>query len=165
MVRHPLARAHEAFCTRILTTEKGSFRGIRRTLRKAHNLPIPEEEPGADHTVHAHREAFTGFLAFVKANLSGQTAVRLDRHWATQAQCIQGMAEFTLPDMIVREDEMASYLPALAMQVGHTAPPDPEPVPNSAPFSLAEIYDDQIERLARDAYARDYVMFGFGDWA
>ena len=165
VVRHPLSRAHEAFCSKILTTEKGSFKGIRRTLRKAHNLPIPEEEPGADYDVNAHREAFTGWLAFVKANLSGQTAVRVDGHWATQAQCIQGMAEFTLPDMIVHEDEMTSYLPALAMQVGHPSPPDPEPLPNNAPFGLAEIYDDQIEQLARDAYTRDYVMFGFGDWA
>ncbi len=165
VIRHPLARAHEAFCTRILTTKKGSFLGIRKTLRRAHNLPIPEEEPGAGYDVNAHREAFTAFLAWVKANLQGQTAVRVDGHWATQAQCIQGMAEFTLPDMIVREDEMASYLPALALQVGHPAPGDPVPLPNAAPFSLAEIYDDQIESLAREAYQRDYVMFGFDDWA
>ncbi len=164
VIRHPLARAHEAFCTKILTARQGSFKGIRKTLRRAHNLPIPEDEPGSDYDVNAHREAFTSFLAWVKANLQGQTAVRVDGHWATQAQCIQGMAEFTLPDMIVREDEMASYLPALAMQVGHASPPDPASVPNAAPFSLAEIYDDQIEALARDAYARDYIMFGFGDW-
>ena len=165
VIRHPLPRAHEAFCTRILATGKGSFAGIRKTLRRAHKLPIPEGDPGPDYDVNAHREAFTAWLAFVKANLQGQTAVRVDGLWATQAQCIQGMAEYTLPDMIVREDEMASYLPALAMQVGHPAPPDPEPVPNKAPFSLAQIYDDQIEAIARDAYARDYAMFGFDDWA
>ena len=51
--------------------------------------------------------------------------MRIDGHWASQAQVIQGMSELTLPDMIVREDEMASYLPALAMQVGHEAPPEP----------------------------------------
>ncbi|MCT4611717.1 MAG: sulfotransferase family 2 domain-containing protein [Pelagimonas sp.] len=164
VIRHPLARAHEAFCSKILTTEKGSFRGIRKTLRRAHNLPIPEEEPGADYDLDSHRTAFTAFLAWVKANLSGQTAVRVDGHWATQAQCIQGMAEFTLPDMVIRETEMQDYLPALAMQAGHTAPPDPMQVPNHAPYSLAQIYDDQIESLARDAYQRDYTMFGFSDW-
>ncbi|MDA7423867.1 sulfotransferase family 2 domain-containing protein [Thalassococcus lentus] len=165
VVRHPLARAHEAFCSKILTTQKGSFLGIRKTLRRAHNFPIPEGEPGPDYDVNAHRAAFTAFLAFCKANLQGQTAVRVDGHWATQAQCLQGMSEFTLPDMIIREDEMASYLPALAMQVGHDGPPDPEAVPNKAPFSLAEIYDDQIEALGREAYLRDYLMFGFDDWA
>ena len=29
---------------------------------------------------------------------------------------------------------------------------------------LAEIYDDEIEQLARDAYQRDYLVFGFSDW-
>ncbi|KUF10661.1 hypothetical protein [Pseudoponticoccus marisrubri] len=165
VLRHPVARAHEAFCSKILSLEKGSFRGIRKTLRRAHNLPIPEDAPGDDYDVNAHRAAFTAWLGWVKANLSGQTAVRVDGHWATQAQCLQGMSEFTLPDMVVREDEMALYLPALAMQVGHPTPPDPEPVPISAPFALAEIYDDRIEALAREAYARDYIMFGFDDWA
>ncbi len=165
VIRHPLARAHEAFCSKILTTAKGSYIGIRKTLRKAHNMPIPEEEPGADYDLSAHREAFTAYLSWVKANLSGQTAVRVDGHWATQAQCIQGMSEFTLPDMIIRESEMETYLPALAMQVGHTTPADPKRVPNNAPFALAEIYDDQIESLAREAYLRDYLMFGFDDWA
>ena len=103
VIRHPLARAHEAFCSKILTTKKGSFAGIRRTLRRAHNLPIPEGEPGDDYSLEAHREAFTAYLSWVKANLAGQTAVRVDGHWATQAQCIQGMSEFTLPDMIEAE--------------------------------------------------------------
>ncbi|SMX29829.1 hypothetical protein TRP8649_03968 [Pelagimonas phthalicica] len=165
VIRHPLARAHEAFCTKILTTEKGSFAGIRRTLRRAHNLPIPEGEPDASYTLENHREAFTAYLAWVKANLLGQTAVRVDGHWATQAQCIQGMSEFTLPDMIIREDEMALYLPALAMQVGHPAPAEPASLPTKAPYALAQIYDDQIESLAREAYQRDYLMFGFDNWA
>ncbi|WP_421905691.1 sulfotransferase family 2 domain-containing protein [Mameliella sp.] len=165
VIRHPLARAHDAFCSKILTTEKGGFQGIRKVLCRAHNLPIPEGEPGPDYDVDAHREAFTAWLAWVKANLNGQTAVRVDGHWATQAQCLQGMAEFTLPDMIVREEEMQAYLPALALQVGHGTPPDPQPVPNRAPFSLAQIYDDRIETLGREAYQRDYTMFGFDDWA
>ncbi|MBY6003811.1 nodulation protein NodH [Salipiger bermudensis] len=164
VLRHPLARAHDAFCSKILSTGKGSYKGIRKTLRRAHNLPIPEGEPGADYTLEAHREAFTAFLLFLKANLAGQTAVRIDGHWASQAQVLQGMSELTLPDMLVREDEMASYLPALAMQVGHAAPPDPVSVPTQAPYALAQIYDDQLESAAREAYQRDYLMFGFDDW-
>ena len=34
VLRHPLARAHDAFCNRILTTGPGSYRGIRNTLRR-----------------------------------------------------------------------------------------------------------------------------------
>jgi LPS sulfotransferase NodH len=165
VIRHPVARAHEAFCAKILGTGTGTFAGIRKTLRRAHRLPIPEGEPGPDYDVDMHREAFTAWLTFVRANLQGQTAVRVDGHWATQAQCIEGMAQFILPDMIVREDEIQVYLPALAMQVGHPSAPEPAPVATRAPFSLAEIYDGRIEALARDAYARDYTMFGFDDWA
>jgi LPS sulfotransferase NodH len=166
VIRHPLARAHDAFCAKILTTGKGSFQGIRKVLRRAHNLPLPEGEPEhSSYDVAAHRAAFTAWLSWVKANLAGQTALRVDGHWATQAQCLQGMAELTLPDMIVREEELTTYLPALALQTGHPNPPDPLSVPNKAPYSLAEIYDDQIETLGRDAYQRDYVMFGFSDWA
>ncbi|MBV2359623.1 nodulation protein NodH [Thalassococcus sp. CAU 1522] len=165
VIRHPVARAHDAFCTKILGTGKGSFAGIRKTLRRAHNLPIPEGDLDDGYDLSAHREAFTGFLAFLKANLSNQTGVRVDGHWASQAQVLEGFAEFTLPDMIVREDEMATYLPPLAMQVGHPAPADPEPLPIAAPHALAQIYDDRIEKLARDAYGRDYLMFGFDDWA
>ncbi|WP_425074372.1 nodulation protein NodH [Sagittula sp. S175] len=164
VIRHPLARAHECFCSKILSTGKGSFKGIRHTLRRVHALPIPEGEPGADYDENAHREAFTAWLRWVKANLAGQTAVRVDGHWATQSQCLQGMGDFTLPDMVIRESEADTYLPALAMQVGHPAPADPKPHANAAPFSLAQIYDDQIESLSRDAYQRDYVMFGFDDW-
>ncbi len=164
VLRHPLARAHEAFCSRILSTGPGSFLQVRKTLRRAHNLPLPDGEPGPDYDLASHRAGFAAWLAFLRANLSGQTAVRVDAHWASQAQILQGMAEFTLPDMIIREEEMADFLPTLAMQVGHTAPPDPIAVATRAPFALAQIYDDEIECLARDAYSRDYLMFGFADW-
>lgn len=164
VVRHPLARAHEAFCTRILSTGPGSYNRIRNTLRRAHGVPLPEGAPGPDYSLAQHRDAFAAFLIFLKANLAGQTAVRVDGHWASQVQCLQGMAEFTLPDMIVREDEMPVYLPALAMQVGHAAPPEPVSMAAAAPHALADIYDGTLEALAREAYQRDYLMYGFGDW-
>ena len=46
-------------------------------------------------------------------------------------------------------------------------PPGPAsgpPQTTRAPYGLARIYDDRLESLARDAYARDYLMFGFSDW-
>lgn len=164
VLRHPVARAHDAFCTKILSVEKGSFKGIRKTLRRAHNLPIPEEAIGPDYDLNAHRIAFKAFLTWCKANLSGQTAVRVDAHWATQAASLQGMSEFNLPDMIIREDEMTGYLPALAMQAGNMTAPDPVLSQDPAPFALADVYDDEVEQLARQAYGRDYVMFGFENW-
>ena len=29
---------------------------------------------------------------------------------------------------------------------------------------LSEIYDDDLEELARGVYQRDYMIFGFGKW-
>ena len=40
----------------------------------------------------------------------------------------------------------------------------PRPLPSDA-ITLADIYDAEIERMARAAYGRDYLMFGFEDWS
>ena len=40
----------------------------------------------------------------------------------------------------------------------------PRPSPSDA-ITLADIYDAEIERMARAAYGRDYLMFGFEDWS
>ena len=34
-----------------------------------------------------------------------------------------------------------------------------------AEYALADIYSPELEAAARAAYARDYQVFGFGDWA
>lgn len=164
VIRHPLARAHAVFCRFILPNDGESLSQIRRTLRRVHDLPIPENGPDRTYGRDMHRIGFSAFLRFLKANLHGQTAVRVDPNWATQAQCLQGMAELTLPDMIVREDEMALYLPTMAAQVGNHSGHEPKPIPLKAPYALADIYDDEIEALAQEAYQRDYTMFGFSEW-
>jgi hypothetical protein len=104
------------------------------------------------------------FLGFVKANLAGQTGIRQDAHWASQTTALQGFGDVALPDMIVREDEMMSYLPALAMQVGRMDAPDPVAVDPGHPVALEAIYDDEIEKLCQDIYKRDYIAFGFEAW-
>jgi len=164
VLRHPVARAHAAFCDKILIKGPGCYRDIRRTLRNFHKLPIPGNLPDEGYDLAAHREAFVAFLEFLKANLAGQTAIRVDAHWCTQAAAVEGMAQFGAPDMIVREDEMPGYLAALARQVGYTKPPAPQKVEGRAPFALADICDERIEDLARTVYQRDYVLFGFGAW-
>ncbi|WP_116600283.1 sulfotransferase family 2 domain-containing protein [Primorskyibacter marinus] len=164
VIRHPLLRAHAAFCAKILARGPGSFAKIRQALQRAHGLDLPDDPSDPRYDANAHRTAFAAFLSFIKANLNGQTAIRVDAHWASQVQCLQDMSGFTLPDMIVREDEMAVYLPAMAMQVGHDAPPDTQSSAPDTPYRLQEIYNAELEALARDAYHRDYLIFGFRDW-
>ena len=164
VLRHPLERAHHVFCTRILTRGPGTFSDIRKTLRNFYKLPIPGGNPDGDYDRRAHREAFGAFLEFLKVNLAGQTGIRIDAHWATQSSVMEGMGEFSLPDMVIREDEMDTLLPILAKQVGYDTAPRPETAKDDSPFALSEIYDDDLEELAKAVYQRDYMMFGFGKW-
>ena len=164
VLRHPVAWAHAAFCDRILGTGEGSYPEMRASLAKLHGIVLPEDpaDPGYDDA--AHKAAFAGFLRFLRMNLSAQTAARVDPAWGTQLSVLQGMAEFGLPDMILREETLRRDLAMLARQVGRDRMPDigTETDPHAA--RLAAIYDAGIEAAARDAYGRDYLAFGFGDW-
>ncbi|MBB3994072.1 LPS sulfotransferase NodH [Sulfitobacter undariae] len=161
VLRHPVLRAHDVFCHRILNAGQGSFLQLRRTLVRRYKLPLPEE---GQIDLAAHRAAFMAFLTFLKGNLAGQTAVRVDQAWCTQAQAIQGFGDFTMPDLILREETLAQDLAALAAAVGYHDAPQVEPASLHGPYALEDIYDDEIEALAADVYQRDYMMFGFGRW-
>ncbi|AKO98332.1 hypothetical protein MALG_03188 [Marinovum algicola DG 898] len=163
VLRHPLARAHHVFCQRILSKGPQSFGRIRRVLTNRHDLPIPEDWPDPAYDATTHRAAFDGFLEFIRANLAGQTNLRIDPHWASQSGILQGMGDLCLPDMVLREDEIAEGLARLAAQVGLEAPAPRASAPDG-PIALAEIYDADLEALARAAYPRDYLMLGFGNW-
>jgi LPS sulfotransferase NodH len=164
VLRHPAARAHAAFCARILSTGPGHYAEIRKILRKSYGVPIPKDAPDSRYDKQAHRAAFVAFLEFLKANLTGQTMVRVDAAWATQMQVLQGYAQFTLPDMILRESDAEVYLPALAQQLGYDDPPVWQDAPQDQPFALSDIYDSDIEELVSTVYQRDYIAFGFSEW-
>lgn len=164
VLRHPVARAHDAFCKKILSTGPGAFADIRKTLRNFYKVPIPGGGPDDSYDRRAHREAFVGFLNFLRANLSGQTNIRTDAHWASQVAILQGMAQFGIPDMVVREADMEQHLTLLAAQVGYRDVQPPRHAPEDDPVALADIYDDEIEKLVSEIYQRDYVMFGFEAW-
>jgi LPS sulfotransferase NodH len=164
VLRHPVDRAHDAFCRHILTTGQSSYPQLRTTMIKRYKLPIPAGEPDASYDKAAHKAAFAAFLTFLRGNLNGQTAIRVDQSWCTQAQAMQGFGEFAFPDWVIREADLEAELPQLARAVGrYTAPALGQRHP-TRPFELSDIYDDEIEKLTSDAYQRDYMMFGFGSW-
>ncbi len=156
VLRHPVARAHAAFCSQILGNQAPE---IRWALTKAHKIAIPD----GSHGLLAHRAAFLGVLRYLKLNLSGQTAQRVLPHFATQSAVIQGYAQFQAPDLLLREDSIDAGLAFLAAETGIT-PPAFHAVAQDAPFALADIYDEEIEAAVRDAYQRDYMGFGFDAW-
>ncbi len=163
VLRHPVARAHEVFCTRILSDGPGSYHKIRRTLRNRFELPIPEAMEGANYSKDDHRKAFHAFLTWLQANLNGQTAIRQDGHWVSQASVLEGFGGFQAPDHILREEDLVNSLPRLASEVG-AGPHGFVERPVSLPFDLADIYDPDIEKRAQVTYARDYEAFGFKSW-
>ena len=164
VLRHPVARAHAAFCRRILNAGPGSYLQIRDTLRRVHKVSLPREGPGADWSRAAHRRAFAEFLDFLRANLNGQTAVRVDAAWCSQAQALQGFGDFVPPDHVFREEEWRAEVTALAASLGAGDVPVPGATAPDTPHALADIYDDEIEEMARKIYQRDYMMFGWGPW-
>jgi hypothetical protein len=169
VVRHPLARVHAAFCDRILLDGPHALPEIRANLIRVHKLKLPDTTPDlnvkADYSDDDHKKAFLGFLKFLKNNLAGQTSIRVDPSWATQTTLLQGMAQFAVPDVVLREDRLAEDLPHLAGQVGIGHSPTLGPTSHLWQDRLSAIYDQTLETAARDTYARDYATFGFGDWA
>ena len=169
IVRHPLARAHAAFCDRILLDGPRSLPEIRANLIRVHKLKLPDTAPDlntkADYTPDDHKRAFLGFLKFLKNNLAGQTSIRVDPSWATQVTLLQGIAQFAVPDVVLREDRLEMDLLHLAGQVGITTLPVLADTAHRWQRWLDAIYDQSIENAARNAYARDYAAFGFGNWA
>ena len=163
VLRHPVARAHAAFCDKILSQGPGSFPEVRATLRKVHRMPLPELNPEGGLNLAEHRAAFLSFLNFLRNNLSGQTNLRTDPAWAGQMVLLEGINQFAAPHMLVHEDRMQDDLTYLAAQVGKAAPEVGDTNhPDHA--TLAAIYDAEIETATRQAYARDYLVFGFSDW-
>ncbi|MGR3434018.1 MAG: nodulation protein NodH [Shimia sp.] len=162
VLRHPVARAYQAFCDRIVGTGPGAFLEVRKTLMRVHNVPLASEGPDAGWGAAEQRAAFAAFLAFLKQNLGGQTAIRVDPAWASQTAILQGFGEFQTPDMVAREERLEDDLGHLCAAVGQamTAPPAAEP----PPIPLAEIYDGAIEDAAKEAYQRDYIQFGYRPW-
>lgn len=173
VLRHPVARAYHSFCSYILPLDKGAYRDIRKELVQKFNVEIPKNDTDKTrYDIKAHKAAFVGFLKFLKANLGNQTGVRIDPAWASQTAILQGAANVTLPGHILHEKDLGAGLAHIEKLLGL----DPVVLTDRKtdrktdkkhdyPFGLEDIYNAQIESLARDAYPRDYQNFGFGNWA
>lgn len=64
---------------------------------------------------------------------------------------------------MIREESLAEDLSHLAANLG-IKPALVVDEPEDAPYTLAEIYDAEVEEAVKAAYQRDYMMFGFKPW-
>lgn len=165
VLRHPLSRAHAAFCDRILLDGPRCLPEIRANLIRVHKLRLPEYDDLENFAKEDHHRAFFGFLKFLKTNLAGQTSIRVDPSWASQLTLLQGMSGFAVPDCVLREDALAKALADLASQIDIANPPTIGKTDHRWHERLLSIYDTQLESAARDAYGRDYAAFSFRNLA
>ena len=161
VLSHPVRRLYRAYCRHLLGDRAHTYHEIRRVLREVYKVPVPL--PDERYDLADHRAAFLEFAKWVRGNLNGQTSVRVDGSWASQGSVIQGFAQFSLPDHILREDGLEQGLASLAQERGLSAP-ETAPAEAEEPFALAEFYDSEIEKAVKAAYQRDYMLFGFGPW-
>ena len=163
VLRHPLERAYHVFNSCILPADRPAYANIRRVLKNRYNLPIPKDGLIPGYYADQHKEAFIAFLNFLKGNLAGQTSMKVEQIFASQTALIQGMANFALPDRILREEELIEDLPKLAKTQGRDGAEFDMALPEE-PFPLAEINDSEIESLIFDIYRKDFLNFGFQTW-
>lgn len=173
VLAHPLERAYRAFYRHIFSTGDKLFPWIRTTVENHYDVTLPAREmcnppvravlENSGYGVEQHRQAFSGFLRFLKGNLQGLTRARVDQSWASQNAILQGYGRLTFADTLVREQSLAADLARIETQLGLPHVPV-EPATDDHCFTLAEIVTPQMQSLARDAYARDFQMFGFSDW-
>lgn len=156
VLRHPLLRAFAAFEKFVLGDADRDLRGL---LARHYKVEVKEPSQADD-----LRAGFEAFLKFLKPNLNGQTAARVDASWATQTAVVQGFQQFAPCDLLAREGELARDLANMCAGIGLSCPPLAD-APDLCAARLATIYDRDMEKLARQAYARDFLNFGFVDWA
>ncbi|MGH1369960.1 MAG: nodulation protein NodH [Maritimibacter sp.] len=164
VLRHPAARAHSVFSKYVLNETPYTMWELRRTLIKNYDLDIPWDTPiEGDYDSVRHRHAFLAFLKFVAGNLNGQTSHPVHPVIASQGHMLGGFSGFVSPDHIIREDSLATGIAQVSMDIG-LEPPELPDIEVDTPYQLGDIHDDEIEKAVRNAYQRDYMLFGFDDW-
>lgn len=164
VLRHPLPRAYDAFCRFIMPIDVENYRDIRRALVDQYKVPLPDTWPQQDWTLDHQRAAFLGFLKFLAGNLGGQTALRVDNTWATQTILLNAIAQFTVPDRVIRETQLDDELKRLSAEIGLKAPKLDAGFSVGTDFALNDVVTADIQDAAAAAYRRDYMMFGFESW-
>ncbi len=164
VLRHPLLRAHDAFCRNVLPPDGEAYAEIRESLIARYDVPLPPGGSDESYNLERHRACFLSFLKFLEGNLGGQTSLRVDSSWASQSALVQAIGEFAMPDRVIRSSHLHTDLQDVAREVGFVAPPLPKDDGAAEPYSLAQVRTAEIEKACARAYRRDFIMFGFDSW-
>ncbi len=173
-VRHPLARAYDAFMSKIFMTGPNTYDFIRKQLIQNFDIDIPNAEvmdecdrdalTDAGYETKHHRLAFHNFLRFLKSNLDGQTSIRIDGLWAEQMSFLPGFNSAVPIALIAKEGCLDPSFRYVETLLDLEQPKLGAPIKPDHAIQLSEIYTRQTENLARKVYATDYARFGFDDY-
>ncbi|MEM7240710.1 MAG: hypothetical protein AAF429_00860 [Pseudomonadota bacterium] len=173
-LEHPLDRAYNAFCDLFLFPAE-RYGGIRATLIKRYGLElVPASYSGEKtrngleaegYTAKKHYANFKKFLKFLGASLRDQALYQPKPEFSSQTEQLASYSAWAIPQFIALPHTRESVLKSLLDTLGLAEAPLPTAGIKDQIFDLEDIYDLKIETLIRDAYARDYLNFGFMDYA
>ncbi len=174
VVRHPILRAYNAFMLKVFATTSSSYLAIRQDLENQFGMLLPQGEIPPEHDRRAlerkgygaaeHRISFKLFLIFVAANLGNETKIRQDGKWQLQTEILRRY-RILHPKIIVLKEETLHFGLRYLANLFNSQPPTGWENPSDPEFSfpLHEIYDAEVEALARAAYGQDYEELGYGN--
>lgn len=163
VLRHPLERAYHSFNAYILPPDVEAYQDLRRVMIRRLGLPIPEKGVVDGYGPEEHETAFRAFLSILKGTLNGQTNLRIDPAWASQAAILQGVTQVLQPQRLIPEHRLAEEMAQMADVLGLPQVEAPIEV-DAAPFPLAAIHSKGLEDIAMDTYRKDYLAFGYKRW-
>jgi hypothetical protein len=161
VLRHPLARAHAAYCDFL---EREWMPELRPYLKRVHKFDLPPKAKKGFATEAEHRAGLMVFLELIKHIQAGRTELRMPAQFATQLTTVSGFAQVQAPDFLLREDRLERDLAFVCDHVGIDMKPLP-PNAETSPYPLASMYGTDLEKAARDAYGKDYAAYGFANWS
>jgi len=176
VVRHPVSRAYNAFMHKIFATVSGAYLAIRQDLENQFGMFLPQGEISATqdkgvlvengYGLEEHRISFKLFLVFVAANLANETKIRQDGKWQLQAEILRRYRILHPEVIVIKEENMKVGWYYLENRLDLPPIPTWRNAPDIAyAFPLPEVYDAEVEALAKVAYGRDYEELGYESWA
>ncbi|RMF34784.1 MAG: hypothetical protein D6754_14380 [Alphaproteobacteria bacterium] len=161
--RHPFLRAFDVFARKLLAPEGDGFPRIRRMLAEQHGLHLPPAAgAGGEEALSAggfglerQREAFAGFLRFLRANIAGSTLIRIDPLWAPQSWHVAALAAEYPPGRILREADFPHWARGICPDV-----PAPSAEPGGSAAWAQRVWTPELARLCLQAYPMDHTRLG-----
>lgn len=161
-VRDPGRRLYACFNEKIVQIGRHSFVSIRHELERDWGLRFPPA--GQAMALAQWRENFARFVAFVEANVAGDTSIRRDAHWCAQSGMLAQYKKQFKIDVVGRVESFAADMAQILHRAGVRRIPDLQFRPwrhPAAPFSFEETVTPEVQARLDWLYDSDYAHFGY----